>query len=78
MRTLSKVFLAVLLLTVTSISWAACPVGTKQTYRGCEPDSDTNVNTSYDGSSAIDYHLYRIPNLPGLLRYYLRGGWFSV
>ena len=36
MNHLSKFFLAVLLLTVASTSWAACPEGQKQTYKGCE------------------------------------------
>jgi len=34
MKLLSKVFLAVLFLTVTSSSWAVCPEGTKGNYRG--------------------------------------------
>ena len=34
MKFLSKLFLAVLLLTVTSVSWAACPEGTKNNYKG--------------------------------------------
>ena len=38
MRRLSKFFLAVLLLTVTGVSWAACPEGTKNNYKGeCVP-----------------------------------------
>ena len=36
MKRLSKFFLAVLLLTVTAVSWGACPEGQKQTYKGCE------------------------------------------
>ena len=40
MKLLSKFFLAVLLLTVASVSWAGCPEGEKQTYKGCEPDSE--------------------------------------
>ena len=36
MKRLSKFFLSVLLLTVASVSWAACPEGQKQTYKGCE------------------------------------------
>lgn len=34
MKFLSKLFLAVLLLTVTSVSWAACPEGSKNNYKG--------------------------------------------
>ena len=38
MRRLSKLFLAVLFLTVASVSWAACPEGTKNNYKGeCVP-----------------------------------------
>jgi len=49
MRRLSKFFLAVLLLTVTAVSWAACPEGTKNNYKGeCVPiaggRSTTNKN----------------------------------
>ena len=36
MKLLSKFFLGVLCLTVSSVSWAACPEGQKQTYKGCE------------------------------------------
>ena len=36
MKLLSQFFLAVLLLTVASVSWAACPEGEKQTYKGCK------------------------------------------
>jgi cytochrome c5 len=36
MKLLSKFFLTVLLLTVASVSWAACPEGTKQTAEECE------------------------------------------
>jgi hypothetical protein len=39
MRTLSKFLLALFLLTFTGVSWAACPEGQKQTYKGCEPIS---------------------------------------
>ena len=38
MKRLCQFFLTVLLLTVASVGWAACPEGTKQTYKGCEPD----------------------------------------
>ena len=34
MKRLSKLFLAVLLLTVASVGWAVCPEGTKQSYTG--------------------------------------------
>ena len=38
MKTLSKFFLAVLLLTVSAIGWAACPAGFKNNYKGeCVP-----------------------------------------
>ena len=38
MRLLSKFFLAILFLTVASVSWAACPEGTKNNYKGeCVP-----------------------------------------
>ena len=38
MKLLSKFFLAVLLLTVASVSWGACPEGTKNNYKGeCLP-----------------------------------------
>ena len=48
MKHLSKFFLATLLLTVASVSWAACPEGTKQTYKGCEPTKSlTEVNAVY-------------------------------
>ena len=40
MKRVSKYFLAALLLTVASVSWAGCPEGQKQTYKGCEPDSE--------------------------------------
>ena len=36
MNFLPRFFLAVLLLTFTAVSWAACPEGQKQTYKGCE------------------------------------------
>ena len=40
MKCLYKLLLAFLLLTVASVSWAGCPEGEKQTYKGCEPDSE--------------------------------------
>ena len=40
MKRFSSFFLTVLLLTVASASWAGCPEGEKQTYKGCEPDSE--------------------------------------
>ena len=41
-------FLTSLLLIVASVSWAACPEGTKQTYKGCEPTKSlTEVNVVY-------------------------------
>ena len=39
MKHLAKFLLAVLLLTVTAVSWGACPEGQKQTYKGCEVDA---------------------------------------
>ena len=38
MRTLSKFLLAILLLTVASVGWGACPTGKINTYCGCEAD----------------------------------------
>jgi len=39
-RTFSKSLLGIFLLTFASVSWAACPEGQKQTYKGCEIDLD--------------------------------------
>ncbi len=36
MNPLTKFLLAVLLLAVSAVSWAGCPEGQKQTYKGCE------------------------------------------
>ena len=36
MKRLSKFFLTILLLAIASASWAACPEGQRQTYKGCE------------------------------------------
>lgn len=48
MKPLSKFCLATLLLTAASVSWAACPEDTKQTYKGCEPTKSlTEVNAVY-------------------------------
>ena len=44
MKRLSKFFLAVLLLTITSIVWAACPEGAKNNYKGeCVPIAGESV-----------------------------------
>ena len=55
MKRLSKFFLAVLLLTVTGVSWAACPEGTKNNYKGeCVQVAGSKVaggsNVLYSGS----------------------------
>ena len=42
MKVLSNVFLVALLLTATSVGWA-CPEGQKQTYKGCELDSEVGA-----------------------------------
>ena len=36
MRTLTKFLLVLFILTFTAVTWAACPEGQKQTYKGCE------------------------------------------
>ena len=36
MRTLFKALLGIFFLTFVGVSWAACPEGQKQTYKGCE------------------------------------------
>ena len=60
MRTLSKSLLGILLLTFTIVSWAACPEGTEQTYKGCEPtESLLDVRELFriyemEGPDAID------------------------
>ena len=55
MKLLSKFFLAVLLLTVVSVSWAACPEGYRNNFKGeCAPvakgttDADTSDREDYD------------------------------
>ena len=40
MSALDKPLLGIFLLTFVGVSWAACPEGQKQTYKGCEPDSE--------------------------------------
>ena len=44
MKHLAKFLLAVLLLTVTAVSWGACPEGQKQTYKGCEVDATPKIS----------------------------------
>ena len=47
MKLLSKFFLAVLLLTVASVGWAACPEGTKNNYKGeCVPTAESASTSS--------------------------------
>ena len=44
MRTLSKSLLGIFLLAFTAISWAACPEGTKNNYKGeCLPIAGESV-----------------------------------
>ena len=59
MKLLSKLFLAVLLLTVTAVTWAACPEGQKQTYKGCEAvvsedSSKKEQNPTLDESALLE------------------------
>jgi S1-C subfamily serine protease len=52
MKLLSKFFLAVLLLTVTGVSWAACPEGTKNNYKGeCVPIAKSSTGSTQAKSS---------------------------
>ena len=41
MKHISKFFLAVLLLTVSAVGWAACPEGTKKLDKECEATSSS-------------------------------------
>jgi len=55
MRTLSKSLLGIFLLTFTAVSWAACPEGYKNNYKGeCVPVASSKVaggsNVLYSGS----------------------------
>jgi len=59
MKRLSKFFLAVLLLTVSAVGWAACPEGFKNNYKGeCVPlergtrDADVSGRENYDFACA--------------------------
>ena len=59
MKPLSKFFLAVLLLTVSAVGWAACPEGFKNNYKGeCVPlergtrDADVSGRENYDFACA--------------------------
>ena len=59
MKPLSKSFLAVLLLTVSAVGWAACPEGFKNNYKGeCVPlergtrDADVSGRENYDFACA--------------------------
>ena len=60
MKRHSQFFLTGLLLIVASVSWAACPEGTEQTYKGCEPtESLLDVRELFrmyemEGPDAID------------------------
>ena len=64
MKLFSKFFLAVLLLTVTSLSWAACPEGTKNNYKGeCVPvaASETAGDSKWPISCGlVDEEAYRV------------------
>jgi len=62
MKRLSKMFLAVLLLTAASVSWAACPEGTKNNYKGeCVPIAAgvslyfLNMKCSEDGMMNVNF-----------------------
>ena len=59
MKRLSKFFLAVLLLTISAVGWAACPEGFKNNYKGeCVPlergtgDADVSGRENYDFACA--------------------------
>lgn len=59
MKHLSKFFLAVLLLTISAVGWAACPEGFKNNYKGeCVPlergtrDADVSGRENYDFACA--------------------------
>ena len=64
MKRLSKMFLAVLLLTAASVSWAACPEGTKNNYKGeCVPvaASETTGDSKWPISCGlVDEEAYRV------------------
>jgi len=47
MKHLAKFFLVVLLLTAASVSWAACPEGTKNNYKGeCVPIAGGSIGST--------------------------------
>ena len=56
MKRLSKFFLAVLLLTVTAVSWGACPEGQKQTYKGCEVDATPKITWACPKGASQNYN----------------------
>ena len=50
MKYLSKFFLAVLLLTISAIGWAACPEGFKNNYKGeCVPLESGTIDADISG-----------------------------
>ena len=56
MSALAKLLLGILLLTFAGVSWAACPEGQKQTYKGCEAitrwlPADWNTSCGVDPGS---------------------------
>ena len=55
MKHLAKFLLAVLLLTVTAVSWGACPEGQKQTYKGCEVDATPKITWACPEGTSQNY-----------------------
>ena len=64
MKRFSKFFLAVLLLTVASASWAACPEGTKNNYKGeCVPIAGGSTGSTTN-KKALDDVEYSVSSHP--------------
>ena len=85
MKLLSRFFLAVLLLTVASVSWAACPEGTKNNYKGeCVPiaGSSSTPSKKMDGiefsisSHPIDFKARRAQFLDLASKEDLNNRWY--
>ena len=56
MKCLSKFFLAVLLLIISAVGWAACPEGFKNNYKGeCVPLEGGNRDADISGRENYDF-----------------------
>ena len=64
MKLLSKFFLVVLLLTVGSVSWGACPEGTKNNYKGeCVPIAGGSIGSATN-KKVLDDMEYSVSSHP--------------